>query len=78
MTTNEYFKWRSVKRWHFKERLKYEAALKVGLIVTTECNSELLSHQQVLDGDVGCVGTTSVKPPIIADDAIFDPGECKC
>jgi hypothetical protein len=78
MTTNEYFKWRSVKRWHNKERLKYETALKVGLIATTECNSELLSQQQVPDSDVGCVGTTSVQPPIIADDAIFDPGECKC
>lgn len=78
MTTNEYFKWRSVKRWHNKERLKYETALKVGLIATTECNSELLSQQQVPEGDIGCVGATAVEPPIIADDAIFDPGECKC
>ncbi|KAL3768972.1 hypothetical protein ACHAW5_005540 [Stephanodiscus triporus] len=74
MTTNEYFKWRSVKRWHRKERLKYEAAMKDGMKVK-KCDSALLS-QQVPDGDVGSVGASAGEPPsdIIADDVIFDPG----
>jgi hypothetical protein len=77
MTTNEYFKWRSVKRWHRKERLKYEAAMKNGMI-GKKCDSVLLS-QQVPDGDVSCVGASTGEPPsdIIADDVILDPGECK-
>jgi hypothetical protein len=77
MTTNEFFKWQSVKRWHKIERLKYEAAMKDGMM-PKKCDSKLFS-QQVPDGDVGCVGTAASKPPsdIIANDDILDPGECK-
>mmetsp|Transcript_6302 Transcript_6302/g.14219 ORF Transcript_6302/g.14219 Transcript_6302/m.14219 type:complete len:369 (-) Transcript_6302:626-1732(-) len=75
MTTNEFFKWRSVKRWHKKERMKFEQALKHGKIGTKN-NSEGLS-KQVPDGDVGCTGlvedntSSDVKG---VDGGIIDPG----
>lgn len=76
MTTNEYFKWRSVKRWHKKERQKYLAAMKNGM--TVKKSDPTLLSRQVQDGDVGCVGTSAGEPPsdIITDDVILDPGEC--
>lgn len=76
LTTNEYFKWRCVRRWHKKERQKYTAAMKSGM-TAEKCDAMLLSRQ-VQDDDVGCVGTSAGGPPsdIIADDVILDPGEC--
>jgi hypothetical protein len=76
MTTNEYFKWRSVKKWHKKERQKYLAAMKNGM--TVKKSDPTLLSRQVQDGDVGCVGTSAGEPPsdIITDDVILDPGEC--
>ncbi len=75
MTTNEFFKWRSVKRWHKQERKKYEQALKDGK-VRTKINADSIS-KQVPDGDVGCVGPVEgeIASPSIEDDDIFDPGK---
>jgi len=72
MTTNEFFKWGSVRRWHKKEKLKYEQALKDGKI-GSKSNAGILS-KQVPDGDVGCTGPVAAESDIIADDDIMDPG----
>jgi len=75
MTTNEFYKWRSVVRWHKRERKKYENALKDGKVVGSKSNAGILS-KQVTDGDVGCTGMTAddSSSDVIADDAIVDPG----
>ncbi|KAL7541955.1 hypothetical protein ACHAXR_011383 [Thalassiosira sp. AJA248-18] len=77
MTTNEFFKWRSVKRWHKKEKLKYEQALKDGKN-NTKINAGVLSKQVAPDdGDVGCTGPVASEPSsdAISDDDIIDPGK---
>ncbi|KAL7538588.1 hypothetical protein ACHAWF_006140 [Thalassiosira exigua] len=75
MTTNEFFKWRSVKKWHKRERRKYQQALKDGK-VGKKVNASSIS-KQVPDGDVGCTGPVANERPLdtISDDDIVDPGE---
>eukprot|EP00565_Helicotheca_tamesis_P003837 CAMPEP_0185725976 /NCGR_PEP_ID=MMETSP1171-20130828/2095_1 /TAXON_ID=374046 /ORGANISM="Helicotheca tamensis, Strain CCMP826" /LENGTH=77 /DNA_ID=CAMNT_0028394231 /DNA_START=81 /DNA_END=310 /DNA_ORIENTATION=- len=36
MTTNEFYKWREIKKWHRCETDKYERALRYGKITTNE------------------------------------------
>mmetsp|Transcript_47356 Transcript_47356/g.100631 ORF Transcript_47356/g.100631 Transcript_47356/m.100631 type:complete len:416 (+) Transcript_47356:165-1412(+) len=74
MTTNEYFKWRSVKRWHKREKKKYEQALKDGKN-GSKSNVAILS-KQVPDGDVGCTGPldSESSSDVIAHHDILDPG----
>ena len=85
MTTNEFFKWRSVKRWHKREKAKYDQAIKDGKIAKKSGNgvgSGVVSAQ-VPDGDVGCVGPVATGESasrneytdIIPDDEVLDPGK---
>lgn len=74
MTTNEFFKWRSVRKWHKKEKRKYEQALKNGKF-GKKSNAGMVS-KHIPDGDVGCTGPMSGDPAsdVIAEDEIIDPG----
>ena len=78
MTTNEFFKRKSVKRWHKKETARYEQALKEGKIGTKKNNANKSGElsKQVPDGDVGCTGPTNSdpSPTVPVDEDIFDPG----
>ena len=67
MTTNEYYKWRQVKRWHKREKAKYDAAVKKGKVTqniptkNTNGGVEGSSKKDIdvmPDVDVGCVGPT--------------------
>jgi hypothetical protein len=77
MTTNEYFKWRAVKKFHGKEAKRYQRALKYGKVMPTECHKDqnrVLSDQS-LDADVGCTGPVGEASSKEADhDEIFNPG----
>lgn len=74
MTTNEFFKWRSVRHWHKTERRKHQQALKEGK--TGAKSSAGTVSEQVPDGDVGCMGPaiSDSSPQVIADDEVVDPG----
>lgn len=72
MTTNEFFKWRSVRKWHKREKKKYERALKDGKVGSTIGAGALT--KMVPDGDVGCTGLVpdSSSPEVIS--GVIDPG----
>ena len=73
MTTNEYFKWRAVKKWHKKMRLKYERAAKSGKV-----SSVVSVSNPVHDDDVGCMGPVvggKSSSETIEEDEIINPGE---
>lgn len=82
MTTNEYFKWKAVRRWHKKMKQKYEETEKEGRFGRT--NTEESSSrdgssfsEQVSDVDVGCTGPASAVKPSkqkAVDNDCFDPG----
>ena len=56
MTTNEWYKWRQVKRWHCHAKKEYDAAVKEGRAVeTAETKIQVVDGT---DGDVGCTGPT--------------------
>lgn len=85
MTTNELFKWREVKKWHKKEKCRYERALKEGKVKSKSdgASSDNLNvngmHNLNTDVDVGCVGPIKqdVKSEIDRnhhDVIITDPG----
>jgi len=77
ITTNEYYKWRQVKKWHKKEKSKYEEAVKAGKIKSkTVANATM---RALPDVDVGCVGPTSQPKEEVQDDGpakgeVNDPG----
>ena len=80
MTTNEFFKWRSVQKWHKKEKQKYEKALKEGKVRKQSSNARAsLPKQEVpdVDVDVGCTGpVASEHENDIAENVnVLDPGE---
>ena len=57
MTTNEYYKWRHIKKWHKRTKNKYEQALKDGIV--TESHTSVGKDMNVSvdkDVDVGCTG----------------------
>jgi len=54
MTTNEFYKWRQVKRWHRNATKKYEAAIKEGRAV--EKAETTIQVVDTTDGDVGYTG----------------------
>lgn len=56
MTTNEYYKWKHVKKWHRREKSRYEKALKDG---THKSNHEGSSMKAIPDVDIGCTGPTA-------------------
>ena len=75
MTTNEFFKWRSVKKWHKKERQKFQDALK-DKSRSPKSDIRATLAKQVPDGDVGCTGLTDKSQTReLEDDDIIDPGE---
>ena len=75
MTTNEFFKWRSVKKWHKKERQKFQESLKAKKR-SPKSNIRASLAKQVPDGDVGCTGLTDKSQTgELEDDDIIDPGE---
>lgn len=78
MTTNEFFKWRAVKRFHKKETKRYQQALRDGKVKLTGKKSESVakSAEDTSDVDVGCTGPAGEATPSKAeeDDEIFDPG----
>ena len=79
MTTNEFFKWRAVKKWHKKMRVTYENAVKTG-----RASVMVSTPKQTQDGDdnnVGCTGPVSgveQSSEIIKEDEIINPGEFMC
>ena len=55
MTTNEFYKWRQVRKWHKVEKSRYERALKEGKI-QLHSSSAKGAMKELSDVDVGCVG----------------------
>ena len=79
MTTNEFFKWRAVKKFYKKEKTRYQQALKDRKVDTKvksgSAKAALLDHTS--DTDVGCtgsVGNTTLKDGEDNGENIFDPG----
>ncbi|KAL7432692.1 hypothetical protein ACHAXH_008494 [Discostella pseudostelligera] len=75
LTTNEYFKWRAVKKWHKTMRLKYEKAVKTGKVSEKSSVSKQVKDSD--DGDVGCTGPKAggnLSSEIIEEDEIINPG----
>ncbi len=67
MTTNEFYKWRQVRKWYKVEKLRYERALKEGNLRTNANNANNAANatnatkgmKELTDVDVGCVGPVS-------------------
>ena len=53
MTTNEYFKWKEVRKWHKQAKRRFEDAKKEGLALETEFHPKITV---VDEADVGCIG----------------------
>ena len=62
MTTNEFFKWRSVKAWHRKAKENYLVAVKEGRVGGTAVKKEKMDAAMVAgkleNADVGCTGVS--------------------
>ena len=66
MTTNEFYKWRLVKKWHRQATIRYQRALKEGRVavknkngynLTPQSQMEMSKTSNTLDNmDVGCTG----------------------
>jgi len=57
MTTNEYYKWRQVKKWYKREKKRYEKALEEGKVKDNKSSLNGRKEMKELsDVDVGCVG----------------------
>jgi len=60
MTTNEYYKWRQVKKWHKKETHKFMKAVVEGRMedarLKNSSQKEPVGMGEMPDVDVGCVG----------------------
>jgi hypothetical protein len=79
MTTNEFFKWRAVRKFHKKETRKYQQAFKDGTLTTstTKTNGNVkLQVESAADVDVGCTGPNgeAVQEKVDDDNEIFYPG----
>ena len=75
MTTNEFFKWRSVQKWHKKEKQKYEKALKEGKVRRQSSNvGASLPKQEVPDVEP-VASEHSVENDIAENANVLDPGE---
>ncbi|KAL3785135.1 hypothetical protein HJC23_013294, partial [Cyclotella cryptica] len=74
MTTNEFFKWKAVHKWHKKETRKYQLALKNGTFL--KVSKQNGPDQSVSDLDVGCTGPIGEAAVSEAeeDKHAFDPG----
>ena len=60
MTTNEWYKWKQVRKWHASAKKEYDRAVKEG----REVNTKEAKIMVVDQGDVGCTGPadSSLKP----------------
>lgn len=79
MTTNEFFKWRAVRKFHRKETKRYQKALKSSTVQSSTQKNiavQALANQSVSDVDVSCTGQVEEEAPskIDENDEIFDPG----
>jgi len=63
MTTNEYYKWKQVKRWYWNEKGRYQKAKKEGTLVDTSSDSK--GMKELKDVDVGCVGPVAATSDVI-------------
>lgn len=75
MTTNEYYKWKNVKKWHRKQRQKYEEAVILGKIKTGGSDGGVMAMGEMAEVDVGCVGTSTM--PKSSDDGEASQNEGK-
>jgi hypothetical protein len=76
MTTNEFFKWRAVKKFHKKETKRYLQALKDGKVEPAQKSDAKTELDTSDDADVGCAGPKGESSPSKAneEDDIFNPG----
>eukprot|EP00956_Cyclotella_meneghiniana_P014906 scaffold22587_cov70-Cyclotella_meneghiniana.AAC.3 len=78
MTTNEFFKWRAVEKFHKKEKKRYQEALKDGKVkpVTKNGSAKTALADHSSDTDVGCTGPLSNATLKDGENSkeIFDPG----
>eukprot|EP00986_Skeletonema_menzelii_P013199 scaffold7554_cov143-Skeletonema_menzelii.AAC.7 len=81
MTTNEFFKWKSVRRWHKKEKQKYEQSLQYA--AGKKANHKASNYPSLVPGelsdvDVGCTGPRGEllhdSAPSVTDSEVLDPG----
>jgi hypothetical protein len=78
-TTNENSKWGDIRHWHKRQKQRYEEAVKLGKIKTTE-NGNNVEVPPVDDGDVTCTPgkgpsqTDASRQEHSANLDYFDPG----
>lgn len=77
---NQFFKWKSVRKWHKKEKQKYEESLqyKDAAVNSRASNNPSLVPGELSDVDVGCTGPRGEllrnSAPSLADSEVLDPG----
>jgi hypothetical protein len=75
MTTNEYYKWKELKKKHAKMTDRYLQALKDGTIQIGKRKDSTAPNEPSSDVDVGCMGPTGVVVSSeTMDEEIYDPG----
>lgn len=75
MTTNEYYKWREVKKKHDKLTERYIKALKDGTAHNIASNRKPVFEKTISDDvDVGCMGPAVNLQRNNDEDLIYDPG----
>ena len=74
-SANEYYKWKNVKKWHRKQRQKYEEAVILGKIKTGGSDGGVMAMGEMAEVDVGCVGTSTM--PKSSDDGEASQNEGK-
>jgi len=79
MTTNEYYKWKMVKKWHEEQKSNYLKAHKGDKItpMISNCSESITTEiLQLADVDIGCTGPSQIIHTFQerCDDEIFDPG----
>lgn len=81
MTTNEFFKWKSVRRWHKKEKQKYEQSLQYREVADKKTNNIESKNStgvpgELSDVDVGCTGPRGeLLQHSASDSEVMDPGQ---
>lgn len=81
MTTNEFYKWRRVRKLYQREKSRFEKAMKDGKIVSTNQRTGP-NFEPMPDTDVGCIGPPGVSLNMNinmdakndSDSTIIDPG----
>jgi len=80
MTTNEFFKWKSVRRWHKKEKQKYEQSLQYREVADKKTNNIESKNStgvpgELSDVDVGCIGPRGELLQHYTSSEVMDPGQ---